>query len=209
MRKLSVQGKGHVVAEPDMVTVSFGVEVSAYDYEECLRTLNMKVEDLRQGITSSGLEKSQLKTRDFNVGVKSKLKNKEYVFGGYSASHRLHIELPMEKELLNRILRHVASGLSGARVNLSFSIRDKESLRKKALALAVQNAREKAEMLATAAGVKLGKLLQIDYGWSEVHIYDSSANMDCPDMAESKFDVDIEPEDVSAGDSVTLVYEID
>ena len=137
MRQIRVHGKGHVVAEPDMVTISFDVEVNVYDYEECLRTLNMRVEDLRQSITAAGLERAQLKTSSFNVHVNSKYKDGRSIFAGYSASHRMHIELPVDKELLNRVLRNVAGGLSGAEINLSFSVRDKESLRKKVLANAV------------------------------------------------------------------------
>lgn len=208
MRQLKVHGSGHVVAEPDMVTVSFDVEVNVYDYEECLRTLNMRVEDLRQSMSTAGLERAQLKTSAFNVRVNSKYKDGKSVFAGYSASHRLKIDLPVDKELLNRVLRHVASGLSGAEINLYFSVRDKEPLRKRVLTQAVQKAKENAETLASAAGVTLGKLIQIDYGWTEVHIHESESNMVSASASKREFDVDIEPEDVSASDSVTLVYEI-
>jgi len=209
MRQIRVHGRGHVVAEPDIVTISFDVEVNVYDYEECLRTLNMRVEDLRQSITAAGLERAQLKTSGFNVHVNSKYKDGKSIFAGYSASHRMHIELPVDKELLNRVLRNVAGGLSGAEINLSFSVRDKESLRKKVLANAVQKAKENAGTLASAAGVKLGKLIQIDYGRAEVHIYEREASMVSKSLSTPDYDVDIEPDDVSAGDSVTLVYEID
>jgi uncharacterized protein YggE len=64
MRLLKVQGKGHVSIEPDMVTVSFDVETKVKDYEECLRTLNMRAEDLRQSMITSGLE-TRLKTSSF------------------------------------------------------------------------------------------------------------------------------------------------
>ena len=44
MRSLKVQGKGHVSVEPDMVTLSFNVEVMEIDYEDCLRNLNERAE---------------------------------------------------------------------------------------------------------------------------------------------------------------------
>ncbi len=104
MRSLKVQGKGHVSVEPDMVTLSFNVEVMEIDYEDCLRNLNKRAEDLRESMTSSGLDTARLKTSNFNVRVETKYKDDDYIFVGYSASHRMQIELPVDKALLNKVL---------------------------------------------------------------------------------------------------------
>lgn len=208
MRMMKVQGKGHVTTEPDIVTLSFDVEVKLEDYEDCLRTLNARAEDLRQSMIASGLDKAQLKTNAFTVSVDNQYEDGQYFFVGYSASHRMKIELPVDKTLLNKVIRHVAQGHSGAEISLAFSVRDKDELRKRVLAQAVQTAKENAETLASAAGVKLGKLMQIDYGWAEVRIYDREDTMMCAPSAMPDFDADIEPDDVRAEDNVTLVYEI-
>jgi uncharacterized protein YggE len=103
----------------------------------------------------------------------------------------------------------VAQGHSGAEISLTFSVKDKDALRKRVLTQAVQAAKENAETLAKAAGVKLGKLIQMDYGWAEVRIYEREASMLCEMSAEPpQSQADIEPEDVTAEDNVTLVYEI-
>ena len=209
MRSLKVQGKGRVSTEPDMVTLSFDVEVEVLDYEECLRALNTRAEDLRQSMVASGLDKTHLKTSSFSVRVKTQYKEDQYIFAGYSASHRMQIELPLDKALLNKVLRHVAQGHSGAEINLTFSVKDKDSLRKRVLTQAVQAAKENAETLASAAGLNLGKLMQMDYGWAEMRIYDREATFLCESMASPEdYNADIDPEDVSVEDNVTLVYEI-
>ena len=57
--------------------------------------------------------------------------------------------------------------------------------------------------------MELGKLMQMDYGWAEVRIFDQNADMVCDAIAgPSDLDIDIQPKDVSAKDNVTLVYEI-
>lgn len=208
MRVLKVQGTGRVSVEPDMVTLSFDVAVRDEDYEESLRCLNAQVEDLRASMTASGLDRTELKTSNFSVSVDNEYKDGRHVFVGYIASHRMSIEIPVDKELLNKVIRHVAKGHSGAEIKLSFSVRDKDALRKTVLAQAVQTAKENATTLAKAAGVKLGQLQQIDYGWTEVRIHDQEANMSCAMPAEPDFAADIEPDDVTAEDNVTLVYEI-
>ncbi len=160
-------------------------------------------------MTASGLERAELKTSSFNVRVETQYKGGQHVFAGYSASHTMQIELPMDKELLNKVFRHIAQGHGGAEIQVLFSVKDKGALRKKVLAQAVQTAKGNAETLASAAGVTLGKLLQLDYGWAEVRVYDRVANVTCESSAAMReYDVDIEPEDVAAEDSVTLVYEI-
>lgn len=77
------------------------------------------------------------------------------------------------------------------------------------LVKAVQTAQDNAATLADAAGVKLGKLIEVVYGVEEARIYDRQVNV----LAQSsvrmaKYEVDIEPADVTAEDNVTLIYEI-
>jgi len=209
MRSLKVQGKGRVYAEPDMVTLSFDVESKEKDYKKSVRNLNLRTEDLRKSMSASGLDKAELKTTSFSVRVDTKYEDGRHIFVGYIASHELEIDIPMDKDLLNKVLRQVAQGHSGAQIRLAFTVRDKDALRKKALTQAVQTARENAETLVAAAGVKLGKLEHIDYGWAEVHVYDRQASMLCERMAAGPaYDADIQPEDVAAVDNVTLVFEI-
>lgn len=212
MRVLKVQGKGRVNVEPDLISLSFEVETKAKDYAECLRGLNTRTEDLRASMTATGLDRTELKTTAFAVRVETQYKSGRHIFVGYLTFHNLHIELPVDKKLLNRVLQHVAQGHSGAEIRLTFSIKDKDGLRKRVLAEAVRTAKENAEALAAAAGIILGKLQQIDYGWAEVRIYDREASMLCeapsPASAPPAYQADIEPENVVAEDKVTLVYEM-
>jgi uncharacterized protein YggE len=212
MRILKVQGKGRVNAEPDLITLSFEIEIKAKDYEECLRRLNARTEDLRASMTAAQLDRTELKTTAFNVRVETKYNSKtgQHLFEGYCASHNLDIELIADKKLLNQVIRCVSQSNSGAEISLAFSVKDKNSLRKRALAEAVKTAKENAETLATAAGETLGKLQQIDYGWAEVRISNRVASMVCegPASPPMEYDADIEPEDIIAEDNVTLVYEI-
>jgi uncharacterized protein YggE len=162
MRLLKVQGKGRVNVEPDLVVLSFGVETKARDYAECLQDLNARAEDLRSSMTVGGLDRAKLKTSAFNVRVETQYTGGRHVFAGYCASHNMTIELPVDKELLNRTLRHIAHGHSGAEITLAFSVKDKDALRKRVLMEAVRTAKVNAEILASAAGMCLGKLQQID-----------------------------------------------
>ena len=96
---------------------------------------------------------------------------------------------------------------SHAEFDVRFTVQDLEPLRNLAMAEAVKAARTKACLLTEAAGVTLGKLLQIDYSWSDIYVY--SAPMTLPmTVSEAPPDYDITPEDVEVEESVNVVWEI-
>lgn len=84
-------------------------------------------------------------------------------------------------------------------------------MKEEVLKRAVENSKEKAEILATAAGVNLGEIQSIDYSWGEIDIRTSPV-----DMFEAKrtlalepsYDIDIEPDDIDVADTVTILWEI-
>ena len=209
MRVIKVQGRGAVAVQPDTVMITFDVEETTWEYEDCINNLNKRTTSLRSDIESVGRGRSELKTSNFSLRVDTRYEDGEYEFNGYKASHTLNIEFPADKEILNKVLRQIAHGHSGAEIRLTFTVGDKESVKQAVLAEAVKTAQKNAGILAEAAGLKLGEIQQIDYGWSEVRVYDRAANMAVESApAQMDYDPDIEPEDVSAEDSVTLVYEI-
>ncbi len=206
MRVLKVRGKGEVSSSPDWVILKFDVESESMSYEMCLQMLEKRTEDLRAGIDAAGLRRAQLKTKDFRVDTKTRYVDGEHIFAGYRALHRMLIEFPMDNMLLNKVLGLVSEGFSGAEIGIDFTVKDKEAVRKKALANAVKTARKNAEILAEAAGAKLGSLLQIDYGVVEINVTRGDYNVL---MEESvSFSPDFQPRDVRTEDTVNLVYEI-
>ena len=75
---------------------------------------------------------------------------------------------------------------------------------------AAQNARRKAEVLCAATGVKLGQLLDVNYNWGEIDLYAQTKYSagDCLAATCAPCDIEIDPDDIQAGDSVTFVWEI-
>jgi hypothetical protein len=210
MKTIRVQGKGKALSEPDMIVLQFGIETNELEYEAAINELNRRTQVLRTQFEGNGIDIHSLRTASYSIDVDTKYNDGEYVFNGYSANHALKIELPNEKRLLNSLLRDIAKSESGARIRISFTVKDKEQAKKRALEAAVENAKNNASILANSAGVKLGAIEQIEYGYSEMHIYDHQMNMVCEESAEeSRFEADIEPAEVSAEDSVTIIYGIE
>ena len=123
---------------------------------------------------------------------------------GYAASNTLTVKLrDIDKAgaVIDETVKEGANTLGG----LSFGFENADPLFDKARAAAVADARDRAELLAKAAGVELGPILQIREGvdaGGPVPVFDGRVA-----MAEAKSTV------VAAGEStvtatVTLVYEI-
>ncbi len=210
-RTIRVRGSAEVSGVPDWVVISFSVSSRHYEYGTCMERLAVRTESLREELASVGLERDSLKTSHFHIDTdfeRVKEGSRErYVFKGYNASHHLKVEFPFEKEYVNEVLRVLSRTESEASFRISFGIKDLEPLRQQAIAGAVKNSKEKAQLLADAAGVALGDILQIDYSWSEVHfrssldICEMAAPMEAPDY-------DFTPDDVDVSDSVTVVWSI-
>jgi uncharacterized protein len=208
-RNIRVRGSAEVSATPDWVVIYFDIESRQYSYTECMNQLNQKTEHLRTELQKVGFEKENLKTTQFNINTNFEWIKDKHVFRGYKAKHDLKVEFTFDKEYLNKVLNVLGRTESKASFSISFQVKDPEPFRQQALAEAVKNCRQKAEVLAEAAGVKLCELQHIDYSWAELRF---EHRMDvCQSeyrMAEAAPAYDVEPEDVDISDSVTAIWAI-
>ena len=192
--------------EPDQAVLAFGVVGKDLSYSTAVGRLNDRVEALRADLELADIERTRLKTTDFDVRAEHDYVEDKRVFRGYVASHRLRLELPLEKELLNHAFERAALSTSEATIHISFEVRDGATLRRRTLGAAVEDARENAMVLASAAGVTLGEIQRIDYGSVEVRVRYASLR---EPSAPTEFSMpDFEPEDVESTENVTMVWRI-
>ena len=163
-----------------------------------------------------GFEKNSVKTTDFNVrtnyeSVKDKSGNYKSVFKGYVCNHNLKVEFDFDTKTLARVLSAISESLAKPEFSISFTVKDPSAVSGELLKSAVKNAKEKAEILCLASGVKLGELVSIDYNWGEINLY-SDTNYEVGDRFMAKAaclsNIDIQPDDIKTSDTATLVWEI-
>ena len=209
MKTIRVSGTGRASAPVDVVQLSMMVAGQEWDYEDAVNLLNTRVAALRQDLERAGVTPDALKSTNYSVTRDSNWDSEksEQVFNGYRAAHTLHLQIDWELTVLNRILQEIAGGESLAEVNLNFSVRDQEGLRRAALADAVIQARERAEVLVAAAGVELGELQSIDHAWQEVRIgHEMIEYAMAP--SESGPMADVAPDDLDTTETATLVWSL-
>jgi len=166
---IRVQGRGELGADPDLVVLEFQARGDAPAYAEAVARASQIVERLRGVFGAEGVPREGLKTTRFQVDPDHEWTDDRarQVFRGYVATHALRVELPRTADA-GRVLDAVAREAPGAEVRVSFEIRDRDGFRQRLLAEAVGAALRNAETIARAGGVRLGAIVSIEYGPSEV-----------------------------------------
>jgi uncharacterized protein YggE len=195
---ITVIGTGTITAVPDEATFTIGVQTRGSTAHEALASNSEQTRRVIAAVRSAGVSKDDIQTQNVSVSANYSDENR---IDGYSANNSVLVTI--------RGLSHagkVLDAASNAGANQvdgpSLSRSDRETLEKKALGDAVGDARTKAEALAKAAGVSLGRVTAITEG--------SSGGMQ-PYFADARLassDAPIEPGTQDIQTSVTVTFAI-
>ncbi|HEY3560566.1 MAG TPA: SIMPL domain-containing protein [Kribbella sp.] len=156
---VSVVGSGQVSGAPDVLRVAFGVEVFDGDVAGAVAKVGERTDAVIAALRAQGVEESRLGTSAVSVFQHYREPGTDI---GYQATHTIQVEtkdLTGFGALLNAAVD--AAGNSLTMNGLQFDIEDKSELLTQARELAFQQARAKAEHLASLAGFSLGSVTAI------------------------------------------------
>lgn len=220
MKTIRITGKGNLKIRPDMTRITITLTGLYKDYAETLLRSSEDTEKLKDTVSIFGFERNDLKTIDFSVDTEyeSYRENNEYKqrFAGYRYRHVMKIEFDSDNERLGKILYSLGNSTLNPEFSISYTVKDPEAAKNRLLEKAVVDAKEKALVLTEAAGITLKDIISVDYSRSEPNMEVRPMNRV---MAFSKATADfnndeslsmnIEPENISVSDTVTIVWEID
>ena len=99
--------------------------------------------------------------------------------------------------------------------SIEYTVADVEKCKNELLHKAIEDSIQKAQVLTTAANVKLGEIQAIDYSWGEIDFVTKPLNemrlMECTECemsAPGAYDIDIEADDINVTDTATVIWEI-
>ena len=220
MRTIRVTGKGQIKVKPDMTRITMTVEGLYKEYGETLRRSSEDTEALKDVLSGFGFERSDLKTLSFSVDTeyesyKDRDGSYKQRFVGYKFNHMMKVEFPSDNDRLGKVLYALAHCPVRPEFRISYTVKDPEATKNLLLGKAVTDAKEKANVLTQAGGVKLKDIQSIDYSWGEIDFeyrpMRGDVLMECceaPMMAKS-YALDIEPDDIEVSDTVTVVWDIE
>ena len=159
-----VSGAGKATAVPDVATLSLGIEAQAATVAAAQSQAASAMDKVMASLTSNGVAKKDIQTQYFNISRVSRWdeKTQQEVVIGYRVTNVVTAKI-RNLDKAGSIIDAVAiAGGDLTRINgISFSVEDPSSYYAEARKLAMADAKAKANQLASAAGVTLGKATYI------------------------------------------------
>ncbi|MFH1446038.1 MAG: SIMPL domain-containing protein [Chloroflexota bacterium] len=205
-RLMNVSGSGQVTLVPDIAYINIGVRTEADDVSTALSGNTAQAADISDKFVALGVEEKDIQTTSFNVYPTQKYDIKgEVSETTYVVENTIYVtvrDLTQLGKLLDTAVKAGANNIYG----ISFDVEDKTAAVEQARELAIQDARAKAESIATAAGVSLGEL-------QNINVYSSGGASPYPVARGGGMDMAYAEVPVSAGTLVitveaSLTYEI-
>lgn len=161
LRTLNVSGNGKVYVVPDMAYVYVGVRTEAEDVASALSANNEQAQAITNLLKGRGVAEKDIQTSAFNVYPTQEFgPNGEVIRTKYVVENTVFItvrDLSQLGSLLDAVVRAGANNIYG----ISFDVADRAKAEAEARRLAVEDAKARAQELATAAGVTLGEVQNV------------------------------------------------
>jgi len=162
-----VEGTAEVRSDPDVATVRLGVVAQAPSAQAAQERASRTASAILAAVRALGVPAAQVQTSDLSLSPlypnNPRATDEEPRIVGYQATNTVSVRL----EAMGEVGQVIDAGLqAGAnRVDgVDFGLRDGGPPQSRALALAVAQARQKAQAIAAALGVHLGEVLAAEEG---------------------------------------------
>ena len=217
MRTIKVTGKGKIAVKPDKIRLYVNKEELCKEYEDTLRRSTEDTELLKDLFEKLGFQRKDLKTVYFNVDTEyesyqDRDKSWKRRFKGYKYNHHMKIEFAADNKRLGQVLYALAHSSLRPEFSIEYTVADVEKCKNELLHKAIEDSIQKAQVLTTAANVKLGEIQAIDYSWGEIDFVTKPLNemrlMECTECemsAPGAYDIDIEADDINVTDTATVI----
>ena len=204
-RQITVAGDGQASATPDEATIAGGTQLQSRTAKEAMDGNSRAMRQVQEALRGAGIEERDVATSALSLRPvidHQSAGNRPRVVG-YTAGHRLQVRVRDLAKLGDVLDRMVAAGANQIE-GLQLGVSDWSKKVDEARVAAIADARRKAEIMARAAGARLGKVLTIaEHGGA----------MPPPVMRRMATAAASEPVPVATGDqtfqmSVTITWEL-
>lgn len=159
---LNVSATGYANATPDRATVSAGVVQQGKTAREAMMGNATLMTAVFDELETAGIPKSDITTSQLSLQPQYDYRNRaKPTIKGYEARNTVTVKSDDIEQIGPMLDALVRAGVNNIN-QVKFSVKEPKSAMDKARQDAIREAKEKAEGMAEAAGVKLGPLLSIN-----------------------------------------------
>ena len=173
---IAVTGTAEVSAPPDRAMVSLGAVVEAKNALDAQKQIAQIMQRVINEVKSQGIPEEKIRTAGLSLNpvyshpAPKALQDPEAPrIVGYRASNTVRVQVD-DMERVGAVIDAGITAGANQLNSLSFDLRDDLKFRKQALQLAAQEARAKAEAIASALNLQLGEVIEVrEEGGSPPH----------------------------------------
>jgi uncharacterized protein YggE len=170
--QMVVSGDGKVSATPDQATIVLGVETRNVSASAAAVENADLMNKTINALLAAGINRSDIQTSTYSLSLptqtepvlasagRNAIKPPEFV-----ATNQVTVRTN-DTSGVGKILDAAIAAGSNSIQSVSFDLKDSKPQMDSALKLAIEDAQRKAKVMASAAGVKLGKILDVSGGYS-------------------------------------------
>ena len=176
-RTIKITGIGEITVPPEKICVALTIKGLDKLYGEALKKEDKNMELLENATVSSGIKKDNIITSNYSIVERYEYLQNKKEFLGFEVSQTVKIEFDFDKKVLTNLINNISNFIKdGPHLNVTFKA-DEKKVHKKLLELAVENAKNEAEIISKAAGVKLGKIISISHNFDQIEVVYGGSNM--------------------------------
>jgi len=204
---ISIQGQGKIYAKPDIAYVNLSVITQGYSLKGTQDSNSKKMNGVIEFLKGFEIEEKDIKTINYNIYPQySYEERKAPRIVGYEINQTIELKIRNLDKVSEILEKSVAAGVNQIN-SLRFWIDKDEELKAEARKIAIEDAKKKAQVLASDLGVELGDLIGYndDNSYYPTPIYRAEmggigGGGETPDIQTGENEIII---------NVSLIYEID
>jgi len=160
--QIRVVGAATITKSPDIAIAQIGVQTFNKEVKPAVDENNKKTDAVIASLRGNGVEEKDIKTTSFNVYPEIDYeKDRSGEIVGYRVNNTVLVTLRDLESIGKTLQAAIESGANNVS-GISFALEDPEPASQEARTKAIENARQRAETMAEAAEVKLGKVVSIN-----------------------------------------------
>lgn len=201
---LTVIGTAAIAVEPDKASVMLGVMFEDPSIVVAQEKVNSAMENIIKTLKTLGIDERKMATSNYSVYPTFDYSQDPAKLRGYQVSNMLTVQIE-EFALISQVIDRAVQAGANQINSVSFDTSKRSETYREALQQAITAARDKAFIMAFAAGKQLGTLISISEGDQNTSMYLNAYDVRAAgDAIQSK----IMGGELNVTAQVTLVYEM-
>lgn len=210
-KTLNIIGNGKVCSMPNIAYINIGVETKdSVDVRNAQRENTEKMNAIITAIKEMGLKETDIETREYDIEPVYETKKWERTGNilAYTVKNMIKVTV-RDLNNVGKIVDACVQNGANASCNIRFALENYDEYYNQALRSAVQNAKEKAELIASVYGTKIDVPVEISEEGYEEKVYGKNTEfINCVTLSEETGSyTSIQTEEIEVNARIYVKYE--